>query len=88
MQMSACLAFEVTADDVFVVLRHAGIVKSLDDCQVILDDIDAAQVEHSALYGNDLDEQTRYAHQDLHAQLVEIGLIPPAAGALTPGGET
>lgn len=85
-QMSMSAAFEATADDVYVVLRNVGIDKTLDECGAILETIDLADVEQAALYGDDLDEQTDFAHQEIHHQLTMSGLIAPAPGAAASPG--
>lgn len=69
------MAFEVTADDVFVVLSAAGVDTTLDACESVIDTLDLADVEQAALYGDDLDEQTEFAHQEIRDQLVHRGLI-------------
>lgn len=74
------MAFEATADDVFAVLRNAGIEKSIDECEKLVELLDLADIEQAALYADDLDEQTEFAHQEIHDQLVHHGLIAPAPG--------
>ena len=55
------IAFEVTADDMYVVQSNAGIEKTLEECEEILGQIDAADVEKAALWGNEIEVQTEYA---------------------------
>lgn len=70
------MAFEVTSDDVFIVLHKAGIETTCAECESILgESLNVTQIEKAALYGADIDEQTHYAHQEIHAQLVTAGLI-------------
>lgn len=79
--MSRGYAFEVTAEDIFVVLTNAGIDKSYEDCMQLIDMIDEVDVEDAALHGDDLDEQTKYAHEEILRQLAEKGLISSGAEA-------
>jgi len=80
MQMMNGVAFEVTAEDVCNVLRQAGVDRSLEECDRILATLDVAQVEHVALYGNDLEAQTVYAYNEITWQLTKAGLITMLGG--------
>ena len=69
------LAFEITSDDVSIVLDRldpAVRARLPQDPQDILDDIvDEDAVESAALYGDGMDEQTNYALDEIQAQLVK-----------------
>lgn len=68
------IAFEVTSDDVSIVLgRLDPEVRSMlpQDPQEILDDIvEEGAVESAALHGDSMDEQTGYALDEIQAQLL------------------
>ena len=78
------MAWEVTRDDVENVLSANGITVAkfggdehdwdywVDGC---MDVIDCDEVERSALYGDDMDEQIDYANLSIYEQLVEAGKI-------------
>lgn len=69
------LAFEITSDDVSIVLDRldpATKARLPEDPQDILDDIvDESAVEAAALHGDGMDEQTNYALDEIQAQLVK-----------------
>lgn len=69
------LAFEITSDDVSIVLDRldpATKARLPEDPQDILDDIvDESAVESAALHGDGMDEQTNYALDEIQAQLVK-----------------
>lgn len=69
------LAFEITSDDVAIVLDRldpAVRARLPQDPQDILDDIvDEDAVESAALHGVEMDEQTNYALDEIQAQLVK-----------------
>lgn len=68
-------AFEVTDEDVWAVLREMGVECTLDsqEVKVALEKIQAQddRVTKAALYGDDLDEQTRYAREEIKGILSE-----------------
>ena len=70
-------AFEITPDDVFVVLARHSLVRSLDDPLIrdCFDALDGDEIASNALYGDDLDTQTDYAHAAIESSLIEQGLI-------------
>jgi len=71
------MAFEISPDDVFVVLLRHHLVSSIDDPQVMqcFEDLDTDDISAQALQGDDLDEQTGIALAAIEASLIEDGLI-------------
>jgi hypothetical protein len=76
------LAWETTADDVYNVMRTHNVVdetmnlrgraeKEFDD----LDEEDHSRIEEAALRGDDMDEQTNYAYDEIEDILAEKGII-------------
>lgn len=65
-------AFEVTPDDVANVLNAHNIDKDADD---IHGQLDHDALEEAALWGDDIDEQTNYACQEIEKQLKEMGIL-------------
>ena len=73
-------AWETTVDDIVNVLHDAGVhveaEMSLERLEEICDfQIDHELVEASALYGQDMDEQVKFAYEEINAQLKKIGVI-------------
>jgi hypothetical protein len=70
------MAFGISVDDVAAVLaKHGAVQASEDELNNLFDSIDGDRVEKAALYGNDMDEQTTYAHAEIAVQLKEHGFI-------------
>lgn len=67
-------AFEFTDEDVAIVLRAMGLPD--DGADIFRQSIDAAAVEAAALHGDDLGQQTSYAHEEIRRQLEELGVGP------------
>lgn len=79
-------AFEVTEDDVFVVL-HNNLARIANPAGISLGklaekafyNLDASRVERVALEcAGDIEEQSEAAHQEIESILVEDGLLNPA----------
>ena len=69
-------AWETTRDDIANVLKKNGI----DFNDELLDEIRDFQIDHelveaSALYGQSMDEQVKFAYEDIECQLKKIGVI-------------
>lgn len=76
-------AFEVTQDDVEVVLGRESFKKRIadanltistgnDDAEKIFDELDMDSIEKAALRGDSMDEQTNLAHDEIENQMVEL----------------
>jgi ribosomal protein L12E/L44/L45/RPP1/RPP2 len=72
-------AWETTEDDVETVLKAHGIQVSSTRLTRIHDELDMGAIEAAALCGDDMDEQTNYAYQDMEDQLKEMGVLSPNA---------
>jgi len=71
-------AFQVTADDVELVMNAHSQGVSAEEAEEIFDQHIAPQaerIEKAALYGNEMEEQTEYAHKEIAAILVEEGVL-------------
>jgi hypothetical protein len=66
--MSLQLAFEITLDDIQIALGGNLTDK---EARYALEHIDCDRASNSALRGNDIDDQTRYAHEDIQEQASE-----------------
>lgn len=82
-------AFEVTEIDVETVLCNNSLAvantqgKSFEDMAGELHgELDFALIEKAALYGDDMDTQTGYAHEEIARQLREQGILEPEKSAL------
>lgn len=70
------MAFGISVDDVETVLRNHGVTHATEDELInLLDSLDLDIVEHAALAGAEMDEQTSYAHAEIAAQLKINGFI-------------
>jgi hypothetical protein len=82
------MAYQVTEEDVENVLRFHSLSvantngKSFESiANEVFSDLDADRIETAALYGNDLDEQTGYANDEIAIQLRELGILEPLKSA-------
>lgn len=78
------LAYEVSEDDVENVLRSNSLAvantngKSFESmANEIFPQLDFQLIEEAALAGDDLDQQTDYANDEIARQLREIGILEP-----------
>lgn len=69
-------AFEITQEDVNTVLSAHNIVKTPKERERIFDDLDCGEIEGAALYGDEMEEQTNYAYQEIENQLKAEGILP------------
>lgn len=83
------MGFEITDMDVQTVmhwrLRMSPAQASDERASELFDALDCDAVEGAALMGDDMDDQTEYAHQEIARQLV-CHLIEERMHALTAGG--
>ena len=65
--------FEVTPEDVSIVIgEREGKPCSEERATVILKWLDRGAIEKAALHGDDIDEQTKYAQEEIQNQLKSI----------------
>ena len=70
-------AFGISVDDVENVLQKHGVTHATEDELInLLESLDVGRVEKAALAGDDMDEQTNYAMDDIALQLKENGFLP------------
>lgn len=63
-------AFEITPEDVVNVMRKHGKNISEAEAEVLFSALDLGEIESAALYGDDLDEQTALAYDEIARQLM------------------
>ena len=63
--------FEVTDEDMKIILE----AHKIEFYEGIADKLNANAIEQSAMYGDDVDEQTKYAYQEIENQLKQMGVI-------------
>ena len=68
-------AWETTTDDVLNVVHQLGKKIDGDTCHTILEELDQFAIENAALNGDDIDEQTQYAYDEMKMQIHEKGLV-------------
>jgi len=68
-------AFEVTTDDVLIVVHRMGKKISGDKAHEIHNALDHYKIEDEALRANDLDTQTDAAYDEIERQIKEKGLL-------------
>jgi len=67
------MAFEITTDDVEIVIdRHNLEIPTGADIETLFDRLDTDAIEHEALRGDSMDEQTDLAHAEILKQLETI----------------
>lgn len=70
------MAFGISVDDVALVLASHGVsLITEDELNNLFESLDGDRVEKAALAGNDMDEQTTYAHDEIALQLKEHGFL-------------
>lgn len=69
------MAFGISSDDVLVVAARRGTPITDEEAERWFEELDASLVEDAALYGNDMDEQTNYALDEIERQLVNLGYL-------------
>lgn len=70
------MAFGISVDDVALVLASHGVSLITDDeLNNLFESLDGDIIEHAALAGNDMDEQTAYAHAEIASQLKDRGFL-------------
>lgn len=70
-------AFGISVDDVETVLQKHGVAHATEDELLnLLESLDVGRVEKAALAGDDMDEQTTYALDEIAFQLKENGFLP------------
>jgi ribosomal protein L12E/L44/L45/RPP1/RPP2 len=72
--MTPIYGFEITTEDVATVLTQMGAQKDPQTVSQLFERLDACQVEKAALHGQDIDEQTEYAYQEIQDQLNRFGI--------------
>ncbi len=65
-------AWETTLDDVENVLTQKFGGGFMESTGQIHEDLDHSKIEDAALHGNDMDEQTGYAHEEIEKQIREM----------------
>lgn len=67
------IGFEISNDDIEQTLQSiTGEEPSAERIEYIADLIDVDETEKAAMYGNDLDQQTTYALENLREQILLI----------------
>jgi hypothetical protein len=70
------MAFGISVDDVALVLASHGVsLITEDELNNLFESLDGDIIEHAALAGNDMDEQTSYAHAEIASQLRDRGFL-------------
>jgi len=74
-------AFEITSEDVRNVMKLNGYSVDEAAAEKIFQDVIAPEdgrIEKAALYGNEMEEQTKYAYQEIAKILREAGVLTSA----------
>jgi phage-related tail protein len=66
------LAFEISEYDIITAAERLGLNISEEEAETIMEDLDEGIIEKEALRGEDLDEQTEYAIQEIMVQINEL----------------
>lgn len=65
------LAWETTVEDVQTVLNRMGHCSNESVAQMILEDLNVDLITDAAMWGEDLDEQTENAYDEIRRQIIE-----------------
>ncbi|MDU8351102.1 hypothetical protein RYA05_04230 [Pseudomonas syringae pv. actinidiae] len=69
-------AFGISVDDIKTVAsERLGVGLSDERAEDLFDDINGRAVELAALHGDEMDEQTEYAHVEIKEQLIDLGVV-------------
>ncbi|MBI6727140.1 hypothetical protein YA0089_26360 [Pseudomonas viridiflava] len=69
-------AFGISVDDIKTVAsERLGVELSDERAEDLFDDINGRAVELAALHGDEMDEQTEYAHVEIKEQLIDLGVV-------------
>lgn len=70
------MAFGISVDDVASVLASHGVTKiTEDELNNLFESLDVDIIEHAAMAGNEMDEQTTYAQAEIASQLKDRGFL-------------
>lgn len=64
-------AWETTTEDVLNVIHDMGRKATSEKVEEIMEELDQFSIEDAALNGDSLDEQTRYAYEEIKRQIIE-----------------
>jgi hypothetical protein len=70
------LAWETTNEDVATVLRVHNVNLRQNKLEEVSTNLDFDAIEQAALAGDEIDEQTNYAYQEIEDQLIEAKVLP------------
>lgn len=69
-------AFGISVDDIKTVAsKRLGVELSDERAEDLFADINGRAVELAALHGDEMDEQTEYAHAEIKEQLIDLGVV-------------
>jgi hypothetical protein len=68
-------AFEIVAEDIQNALSESGLDISIDLAEEHLEKFDHYKIQEAALYGDDIDQQIRYAYQEIKEQAKKLKLL-------------
>ncbi|MFS1426481.1 hypothetical protein LMH73_004710 [Vibrio splendidus] len=69
------LGFQITEDDIQVVLSMMNVEDSIENIEAAFDEIDYDLVEKEALRSTDFDEQVSYAHLSIKEQITQAQIF-------------
>ena len=80
LEESSNYAFEVTPEDIITVCNELGTTIDEIKANSIISKLDMKKIVDAALFGDDIDEQTEYAHEEIKDQIKELELLKEAVG--------
>ncbi len=69
------LAFQITEDDVQIVLATMGVESTSENIESAFDELDYGRIEKDALSATDFDEQVNLAHLSIKEQICEAQIF-------------
>lgn len=68
-------AFEITVEDVILVCSENGKEVSYEEAEPLYGLLDLVKVTEAALHGDEMEQQTDYAYEEIKRQLKELNLL-------------
>lgn len=68
-------AFEITVEDVMQVCSENDKEVSYEEAEKLYDQLDLVKVTEAALHGDEMEQQTDYAYEEIKRQLKELNLL-------------
>ena len=69
-------AFEISVEDVMQVCSEHGREVTYEEAEKLYDGLDRVKITEAALHGDEMEQQTDYAYDEIGCQLREKNFLP------------